>query len=450
MKTGIRFILFFALLIITTLPAAADPGLGSSPYAAKSLSSGLNVGTLGPGEDFWYTFSNADLGDRPAHTVVLNMVYKPGGHDVAAYVNFKVFTFDQVDRWLQGYADQYTGMGVFTTTDFDQDTAERLWSGRLLEGETYYVYLFNNSNTATEYHLTALGQPEADAAGAEEGLATPVSNTKTSPASSIGGALKPGTTAEETQWLLVAAAVQGMSAEDIAAWLMMANQVGWLPGAEAADSVKARATTYSVQPRYTQLERAALTEVIEAPRGAVEETSQVESAPSLFDLYPNVYPNAPLAMHDGVNVGRLAPGGERWYSFIREDRDDEWYEFMPLTLFSTPPDGNESHHINFQIFTGDQLHVWKRGTPEDMVPMGAGQWVSRDKDPVTGERVWAGHVVDGDTYYVRVFNHTNKVIDYYLITGDILNTELGDRVWAANPSYRHTLWQPGDPIPPRY
>jgi hypothetical protein len=64
MKTGIRFILFFALLIITTLPAAADPGLGGSPYAAKSLSSGLNVGTLGPGEDFWYTFSNADLGDR--------------------------------------------------------------------------------------------------------------------------------------------------------------------------------------------------------------------------------------------------------------------------------------------------------------------------------------------------------------------------------------------------
>jgi len=141
-------------------------------------------------------------------------------------------------------------------------------------------------------------------------------------------------------------------------------------------------------------------------------------------------------------VGKLAPGGEHWYSFIREDRDDEWYEYMPLTLFSTPADGNRSHHINFQIFTGNQLHVWERGTPEDMIPMGAGQWVSRDKDPITGERIWAGHVVDDDLYYVRVFNHSDQVIDYYLITGDIINTELGDRVWAANPVYRRTLWPP--------
>ena len=149
-----------------------------------------------------------------------------------------------------------------------------------------------------------------------------------------------------------------------------------------------------------------------------------------------------MALHDGVNIGKLAPGGEHWYSFIRDDFDSEWFEFMPLTLFSTPTDGNTSHHINFQIFTGSQLQIWQRGTPEDMVPMGDGQWVSRDKDPVTGERLWAGHVIDGDMYYVRIFNNSSDVIDYYLITNDVNNTELGDRVWAANPNYHRTLWAP--------
>jgi len=425
-----RFALLAGLLLVTALPAAADPGLGSSPYTAQPLSSGLNIGTLEPGGDFWYAFSSADLGNQPVRTVVLNMVYRPGGHDVAAYVNFQILTFDQVDRWLQGYADQYLGMGVFTTTDFDQETAERLWSGTVEEGETYYVHLFNNSAQTVEYHLTALGQPEAQTTGVR--TASPPS-----PASVSEPELKAGTTLEETRWRLLAAAVQSMSTEEGANWLRMASLVGWLPTSGEASSL-----ALSDQPGYAPPERAAATETVEASGKAVGETAPAEATPSLFDLYPNVYPLAPLALKDGVNVGKLAPGGEHWYSFIRDDRDDQWYEFMPLTLFATPADGNSSHHINFQIFTGDQLQIWKRGTPEDMVPMGAGQWVSRDKDPMTAERIWAGHVVDGDLYYIRVFNHSDRVIDYYLITGDIINTELGDRVWAANPVYRRTLWQP--------
>jgi hypothetical protein len=171
-------------------------------------------------------------------------------------------------------------------------------------------------------------------------------------------------------------------------------------------------------------------------------TAPPAPAPSLLDLYPNIYPVAPLALRDGANVGRLAPSGEHWYSFIHDDHDADWYDYMALTLFSTPTDGNNSHDINFQIFTGDQLHIWQRGTPQDMRVMGDGQWVSRDKDPVTGERVWAGKVVEGDLYYVRVFNHTDHVIDYYLITQDVINTELGDQVWAATRFYGQVLWQP--------
>jgi hypothetical protein len=77
-----------------------------------------------------------------------------------------------------------------------------------------------------------------------------------------------------------------------------------------------------------------------------------------------------------------------------------------------------------------------------MVPMGQGQWVERDKDPLTGERLWSGNVVDGDTYYVRVFNHSDQVIDYYLITNDVINTELGERVFSANQFYPYVLHPP--------
>ncbi len=427
MKTTICLAILMLLFSVSARPASASPDLGSSPNAAQPLNAGLNIGILAPGEDLWYTFESADLSESPVHTVVLNMIYRPGDHEVAAYVNFQVLTDEQVDRWLRGYVDQPTGIGTFTTTDFDQETAERLWSGAVLESNTYYVRLFNNSQRAVEYHLTALGQPEVKPTGTTNPV-QPALVAFTSGFRESG--LAPDATLEETAWRLAAAAVQGMSTEDGAAWLMMASQLGWLPTAGGTPS-----ETYSTAPYFSSLERARTVELPEASRAA-------ESAASPLDLYPNVYPTAPLALHDGVNVGRLAAGGEHWYSFIHEDRDAEWFDFMPLTLFSTPTDGNSSHHINFQIFTGSQLPIWSRGTPEDMVPLGEGQWVSRDRDPVTGERLWAGHVVDGDLYYVRVFNHTDRVIDYYLITNDVINTELGNRVWAANRTYAQTLWQP--------
>ena len=52
MKSSIRIFVFLALLIITALPTAANPDLGGSPHATQPLSSGLNIGTLAPGDDF--------------------------------------------------------------------------------------------------------------------------------------------------------------------------------------------------------------------------------------------------------------------------------------------------------------------------------------------------------------------------------------------------------------
>ena len=204
------------------------------------------------------------------------------------------------------------------------------------------------------------------------------------------------------------------------------------------------------QPDYSQAEITE-TEPEDPPQASVaapETITEAEAQPSpeeamasVFDLYPSVYPAEPPSLQDGANVGKLAPGGEHWYQFSREDQDEKIVERMALTLFSTPTDGNTSHYVNFQIYPGGQYQIWDRGTPEDMVPMGQGQWVSRDGDPVTGERLWAGPVLDGDTYYVRVLNGSENVIDYYLITNDVENTELGDRVYAANPPYLNPMRQ---------
>jgi hypothetical protein len=493
MKTRIRLYACFAVLLavfwIGALPAAAvGPAANNNPQLAQPLASGLNVGTLGPGETAWYVLDREAQNGYGVRTVVLNMIYRPGQADVAPYVNFQVLSADEVERWLQGYADSYLAMGVFTTTDFDQDTSERLWSGSLPKEQLYYVRLFNNSAQTVEFHLMVLSQaletsvvepqarlvepdvsiPETQGSVVEPANMQPSAQT---PANTSDNNLKPGTANEGTQWRLVAMALKSMSTEEGANWLMMANQVGWLPGGRPGDSnpapvpVPGTSPLPAPQPAPPPVPQPvaqsnvvaarepaadALQPAVNAPGPGAEPAapaadqakSPEAAAAALFALYPNVYPLMPLALHDGPNVGKLAPGGEHWYTFVHhEDRDRKLIAHMALTLFATPTDGNTSHYINFQIYPGGQLQLWQRGTPQDMVPMGQGQWVSRDHDPVTAERLWSGTVVNGDRYYVRVVNDTDAVIDYYLITNDVTHTELGDRVWAANPVNKYTLFQ---------
>jgi hypothetical protein len=61
-----------------------------------------------------------------------------------------------------------------------------------------------------------------------------------------------------------------------------------------------------------------------------------------------------------------------------------------------------------------------------MENIGAGTWVSRDKDPNTSERLWNGSLVDGDQYLVKVKNGTPDEVDYYLFPNDVENAELGN------------------------
>ncbi len=400
-KSKLFVILGVALLTLVAVPASAQQGVGTTPYAAHLLTSGLNVGSLAPGESFWYSFSQNDLGNAPIQSIILNLVFKPGDSRTARQVTFDVYNFDQVKTFLESGQPQGAkeGTGQLVDTDYDPNTAARLWAGAVKSGEVYYVHVQNASDLTLDYRLTAVPQRNAVPTAASGTIA--VGDTAVRVRTKAAADLDP--TRPDSKWMLTAQALQGMSTEGEAAWLKNAAAMGWFGGT---------APLAAAQP-----------EAVAAPKP--EPTATPAPAVAALPVDNSIYPNNPLILQPR-NVNRLAPHAEHWYTFLKNDFDNVLFEQMALTLFVTPGNGNITNLVNFAIFTGDQYQVWQRGTPDDMKNMGVGQRVSRDNDPNTGERLWRGMIVDGDRYYIKVRNDSDVWIDYYLLQGDIINTELGD------------------------
>jgi hypothetical protein len=136
-------------------------------------------------------------------------------------------------------------------------------------------------------------------------------------------------------------------------------------------------------------------------------------------------PNYPLPLAMSVNEGHLKPGEDRWYTVQLGDRDGETFERLPLTLYFTPNDGNNLHRVHFDVFTADQRPIWSRGDTNAITNMGAGAIVVRDHNPETGELFWEGWLVENDSYYIRVRNSSDSVIDYWLFAHDVYEAQLG-------------------------
>ncbi len=398
MKQKIRVLLIFGILLaFIAIPTSAQQGVGSTAYAARLLNSGLNVGSLAPGESFWYSYSQGDFGGD-VQSIVLELVFKPGDSRTARQVTFDVYTFAQVNSFLESGEPRgkKTGSGQLIEADFDPNTAERLWAGTVNAEEVYYVHVRNATDLTADYHLVALPQKNA----------VPTSNSAVNV--SVRNRVKPNTTPAfdpanpDSKWMLTAQALQGLSAEEAAAWLKNAAAMGWF--GEATEKPLA-AEVISVEPT-------------PSPAEAV-------SVPQNPNADNSIYPNNPLTFLPR-NVNRLAPHAEHWYAFIKDDFDENVFEEMALTLFTTPGNGNITDRVNFELFTGDQYGVWMRGTPDEMQNTGVGSVVSRDGDQNTGEHVWKGIIIDGDRYFIRVRNDTDEIVDYYLLEGDVINTELGD------------------------
>lgn len=441
MKTMVRVAaLVGTLLLMTAIPAWASQGIGSSPYAADLLVSGLNTGSLDPGEEYWYAYSRLDLGDPAYNAIILSLNFEAAGRAVASRVNFQVFNFDQVDTWLKDSSGPVDSLGLGTpaSSDFDVATGERLWAGPVEPNEIYYVRIFNLSPSPVTFRLTALGQksaqleafmdidekpPVPQQAVIPAAVSLPSQNAVSIPAvsSSLELPVDPDAgSVSSTRWLLAAQAINGLPPQEAAAWLMSAAALGWLPGGSGSPAL------LPVDPNEGAF-GASGGDGGDSGDGAGSggvAAVPVEPDPDKGD---SIYPSQPLQLLDGSNIGRLGPQTEHWYTFTRGDLDDEIIEGLSLTMFFTPGEPNIARHITFEMFTGSQFEIWDRGTPEQMEHFGVGSWLSRDGDYDTGERLWHGSVVDGDRYYVKITNDTGNWVDYHLLTGDVTNIEMGPK-----------------------
>jgi len=145
---------------------------------------------------------------------------------------------------------------------------------------------------------------------------------------------------------------------------------------------------------------------------------------AIADIERGLSPFAALPLNEGRNTGVLAPGESRWYE-ITPNLDGAYQRQADLTLFFTPDDGGRTHHVNFQIFSANQVTDWYWGNGGHGPNLGAGGVVSRDGNPVTGELLWSGWTMSNDTYYIQVYNSTDVTIDYWLFTDDIIAADLG-------------------------
>jgi len=180
---------------------------------------------------------------------------------------------------------------------------------------------------------------------------------------------------------------------------------------------------------------------IEPPPEAVEEEVTAAEEPYYPVTEGGIDPTVPSNLSaDGVTHGKLAPNSTGWYTFQFDDFEsgnpNSVKENVEYTLFYTPMDGNLRHLVNFELFRAGETDFWLRGDgAEGMTNFGAGAIVERDRNYVTGERLWSGAVLNGNKYLLAVENNTGIDIDYWLVEGDVYDFEIDGPTFAATKTY---------------
>jgi len=427
---------------------------GNSLQNARILTQGVNLNHLNPGEEDWYLYSRESFGAPDLSWISLAMRYESEAVLDAQYVNFEVLAEKQQGgAWFQApeASVEILGAGLRSPLKASQNAVEYFWTGHVAQEENYYVRVFNNSPFGLDYSLEAKEEQPAVSG------ATPASFNSASNAEALN--------ARQLAWTLTAQAVEDMPADQAAVWMQQAQSVGWLvtagtlasdipnPG-EADPQTLWNLTAQAIEGQEAEVAARWLIQAdsmgwLAIPLNTLKNPNPIESSggtgggddggdsePPAEPIQPeevyspvNIYPNNPLHFDlNIVNSGRLGPYGEHWYSFVRDDLDEDLFEDMEMTMFFTPRTGYISNRINFEIIPASQYHIWERGDADYMEHLGAGMWVSRDEDPDTGERLWSGSLVDGDRYFIKVKNGTTEVVDYYLFPADVENAELGNPI----------------------
>jgi hypothetical protein len=450
----------------------------NSPQAARPLTPGANVNHLNPGQENWYTYSRASLNDPDFSWISLALRYESEAQISPDQANFEVIAPQPAEGvWAASSPPgEVLGAGLRSPLPTNPpNLVESFWTGQVGQDEVYYVRVFNQSPFGLNYSLEAKAEKPAFSGVAPADLGTALDSAA-------------ARDARQLAWMLTAQAVEDMPATEAAEWMRQAQAVGWLVTAAtdpAAAPRPAEADPYllwqlAAQAITGQDAAAAARWLIQAdtlgwlaiplnmPKnplldvtptetgGGAGDEGSVEPAPAMptppDELYApvNIYPNNPLQFDFlDVNSGRLAPYGEHWYSLLRDDLDKDKIEDMALTLFTTPSNGFIDSRVNFEIFPAGQYHIWQRGDADYMENIGLGQRVSRDEDDHTGERLWAGSLVDGDRYLIKVKNSSPELIDYYLFPGDVENALLGQpKLHRAGSQVGVSPYMPSPPTRP--
>ncbi|RME97939.1 MAG: hypothetical protein D6768_18570, partial [Chloroflexi bacterium] len=167
-------------------------------------------------------------------------------------------------------------------------------------------------------------------------------------------------------------AVDNGSGENIDYWLYDADMLA--PGLPAPEDTPAVAAAPNSAPAAAP---AAAPESVPAPP-PVENLGQTPPTARVFQF--------------DRNTGGLEPGQEAWYTFSVDNTPDQ-FEPMALTMIVTPDDGNRIWNVNVDIFTAAEVRNWSPGNTR-LNNVGAGSVVFRDANPLTGERVWSGWVLN--------------------------------------------------------
>jgi hypothetical protein len=160
-------------------------------------------------------------------------------------------------------------------------------------------------------------------------------------------------------------------------------------------------------------------------------------------------PALAVALVAGPNTGVMAPGEQRWFQLLPGQPGQTAILEQSLTLIFTPDDGQRVRRVSLQIFEEDQLPLFYFGDAGAMANLGAGQIVSRDNNPVTGELFWTGWLSGQKNYYIQLLNSNDTPLDYWLFTADVANYPLGEPTVAAVPMVEPALSvAPALPIAP--
>lgn len=116
--------------------------------------------------------------------------------------------------------------------------------------------------------------------------------------------------------------------------------------------------------------------------------------------------SAEMAMAPIGAYKQILPGQTQWYAF----RDEGDQSQISINVDAVPDSG-----VTFEVWTPEQLRLWKAGETFD--PVGAGT----ENTAIKADLFWSGSFIKGDTYYVVVkhSNLTNAPATYSLtVEGD--------------------------------